>query len=643
MTKICWNCNVENLDDARICGNCGQDLKGRGHHQWPTEPGGGKGGTKDDRLPPPPPPVPKGEKIGPWVIQREIGAGGMGVVYLGQDPSGRLGAVKLLSPRLSGDDRFRERFEREASTQKELRHERIAAVLDHGENDGLLYMVVEYLDGGSLAESIDKGGAATFQSLRWIRQALDGLEYAHQHNVIHRDIKPANVLLDSQRVAKVADFGIAISEGERRLTGTGETLGSPEYMSPEQIKARPVDRRSDIYSMGVVLYELLTGRPPFQGASRWEIQAGHVNHPPRPPHELNPAIPEELEQIVLKAMNKEPAGRYSTCAEFAKALEDFDNQQWPVVKVTRPQGNAAWVVGTSQKIEWTASPGFGHSLVSGEIHLVSGAPESRTTLFSFNVPGSSIKEMNWDWNIPSGLTGVRRIEVAVYDDEGNVGQGSSGGFSLAQKPVVTEISKPTQAGGSNWPAYVLFWLVWLSFGRMDLSDLVIAKPGWNSKSLSNGQLPVILNPQWNWRDAIHAELHWFGPKYKAASIPERSPEPVIPSLRDLSPFSIEEFGGEHEPGTPASSRMLHWRVGGIGIATSVRIVKIVPGDPPTEIEVYEGIGSGSVSTTIGPQWVTEFRLTAKSGLLTEQKKLNLFIDLLSKDPLRWKAPGNESR
>lgn len=271
-------------------------------------------------------------QIGRWRLGEVLGEGGMGTVYLASHLTlETAAAAKMLSLKLSRDPRFRERFLREARAQAHLRHPGVAQVFDFIEEDDDLCIVVEYLPGGTLASRLEAGKplpAAT--ALAWARQALDGLDHAHRRGVIHRDVKPSNIMFDAADHAKVVDFGIALMLDGRRLTTTGDSLGTPHYMSPEQIR-RPgeVDHRTDVYSMGVVLYEMLAGRPPFEGDSEFDIQAAQVHEPPRPLREINPAVAPEIEAIVVKALEKDPNARYSGCGELARALAPHEGTVKP--------------------------------------------------------------------------------------------------------------------------------------------------------------------------------------------------------------------------------------------------------------------------------------------------------------------------
>jgi serine/threonine protein kinase/type II secretory pathway pseudopilin PulG len=307
----------------------------------------------------------EGMLIGNWKTERLLGEGGMGRVYLARHKHlNTVAALKVLHGSLTHDESFRNRFLKEAQTQSQLKHSNIAGVIDYIEQDGQYYLVVEYLGGGTLADLIDKaaGPIDIPRALAWTKQALCALDYAHQLGVIHRDIKPSNIMFDDAGVLKVMDFGIALVMGGRRLTSTGVTMGTPEYMSPEQIvRPNEVDHRIDVYATGIVLYEMLTGRPPFQGDTDFSIRAAQVNEPPPPLRHLNPAIPEALEQVTMKAIAKDPNRRYSGCGEFVSALNRLTPSGGPDDGVPRGARTPTVVepVGTGQASNPSNPVGYG--------------------------------------------------------------------------------------------------------------------------------------------------------------------------------------------------------------------------------------------------------------------------------------------
>src|SRR5215210_3668696 len=260
---------------------------------------------------------------GRYRVLNRLGSGGMADVYCAEDTQlGRKVAVKLLYRRFAEDSEFVERFRREASSAAGLQHPNIVGVFDRGEWDGTYYIAMEYLKGHTLKQLVREHGAMPPDLAVDITiQVLRAAKFAHKRGVVHRDIKPHNVILDEEGRAKVTDFGIARA-GASDMTETGSIMGTAQYLSPEQAQGQPVSPRSDLYSIGVMLYELLTGRVPFEAESPVTIALKHVSEPPIPPAELNPAIPPALEAVVLRALEKEPARRFADADEFAAALLD---------------------------------------------------------------------------------------------------------------------------------------------------------------------------------------------------------------------------------------------------------------------------------------------------------------------------------
>ncbi len=269
-----------------------------------------------------------GLEVGSYILESELGRGGMGEVYLARHKTlGTWAAIKVMSPAFSADHKLRERFSREARTQAQLQHPHIARVLDHVEKDGRWFLIIEYMKSGTLEDVLDRSGepVPVPEALAWTRQALLGLDHAHRQGIIHRDVKPANILINDRGEAAVTDFGIAVEVGAQRLTRTGISIGTPEYMSPEQIRgADDLDHRTDVYSMGIVLYELLAARVPFQSPSTFEVQRAQVTEPPPPLSRLRPDLPPALEGLVTRALAKDPQERYPSCGEFARAIETYE-------------------------------------------------------------------------------------------------------------------------------------------------------------------------------------------------------------------------------------------------------------------------------------------------------------------------------
>jgi serine/threonine protein kinase len=259
---------------------------------------------------------------GRYRIVRKLGAGGMADVYLAEDQElGRRVAIKILNGRHANDDQFIERFRREAKNAAALNHPNIVSIYDRGEAEDTYYIAMEFLDGRSLKELIVGHGQAPIKvAVEYARQILSALRFAHRHGIVHRDIKPHNVLVDREGRVKVTDFGIARA-GASQMTETGSIVGTAQYLSPEQAKGGEVDQRSDLYSLGIVLYELLTGKTPFEGDTPVEIAMKHLSTAPQPPSKLRPDIPRDLDMVVLRALAKDPDDRYQSADEMEADLE----------------------------------------------------------------------------------------------------------------------------------------------------------------------------------------------------------------------------------------------------------------------------------------------------------------------------------
>jgi serine/threonine-protein kinase len=255
------------------------------------------------------------------VISR-LGSGGMADVFLAEDQQlGRQVAVKLLHRRFAEDPGFVERFRREAQSAAGLQHPNVVSVYDRGSFDGTYYIAMEYLPGRSLKQVIrEEAPLDPIRAIDITIQILKAARFAHRRGVIHRDLKPHNVIVDDSGHAKVTDFGIARA-GASDMTETGSIMGTAQYLSPEQAQGHPVSAGSDVYSVGVVLYELLTGRVPFDGESAVTIALKHVSESPQPPRLINPAIPPELEQVVLWSLNKDPSDRPADADQLITALQ----------------------------------------------------------------------------------------------------------------------------------------------------------------------------------------------------------------------------------------------------------------------------------------------------------------------------------
>ena len=263
-----------------------------------------------------------GQSVGDYEVLSVLGLGGMGKVYKVRNAiSDRVEAMKVLLPDLNSHQSLADRFLREIRLLASLNHPNIAALRTALTYENQLVMIMEFVEGETLSNRIARAPISTAEAVNYSEQILSALGYAHKHNIIHRDIKPANMMLTPQGVVKLMDFGIARSGTDGSLTSTGTTLGSLNYMPPEQVRGEAADARSDIYSFGISLYELLTGKLPFQGDSQYSLMTAQLNQKPPSPISLRADVPPALNEIILMAMAKEPADRFQSADAFSNALK----------------------------------------------------------------------------------------------------------------------------------------------------------------------------------------------------------------------------------------------------------------------------------------------------------------------------------
>src|SRR5258708_23405971 len=286
----------------------------------------------------------KSQQIGRYKILGELGRGAMGIVYRAQDPAlDRVVALKTiaLSDDAEGRVDYHKRFFQEAKAAGKLTHPHIVTTYDFGEEEGLAYMAMELLEGTELRDRMRDTGIATAEALDIARQIADGLGFAHERAVVHRDVKPSNIMLLARGQVKIMDFGIARMRANDVKTSTGIVLGTPKYMSPEQVEGSVVDQRSDIFSLGVVLYEMLTGVRLFGGDDPQQIMHNVAHGEHEPPTRVNPELPPMLDFIVARALKKDPAVRYQDAydlaADLATCLARLPAREGPAA----PEGKAA--------------------------------------------------------------------------------------------------------------------------------------------------------------------------------------------------------------------------------------------------------------------------------------------------------------
>jgi len=286
-----------------------------------------------------------GTRLGQYEIVERLGGGGMAVVYRAvQQPLGREVALKALSSELFQDDGFVKRFETEAKTLAKLDHPNILPIYDFELSEGVAYLTMPLIRGGTLRDILNRGPLDTLTAWRYLREIGDGLQHAHDAGIVHRDLKPTNVLIHADGRAMLADFGLARGAGQpTHLTTIGLAIGTPGYMAPEQVMGHDVDKRADIYAMGVLTFEMLTGRLPFIGSNRMEVAYSTVNAPIPSAVKLNAALPDELDQLLAKVLAKDPAQRPQTVRELLALMARLPQRRPVAAAAAAPsnQGGAA--------------------------------------------------------------------------------------------------------------------------------------------------------------------------------------------------------------------------------------------------------------------------------------------------------------
>jgi serine/threonine protein kinase len=265
-----------------------------------------------------------GDRIGDYEVLSVLGAGGMGKVYKVRNViSDRVEAMKMLLPDLVGDPDLADRFTREIKVHGRLTHPNIAGLLGAQRIDNQLVMMMEFVEGVTIEQEMHDGTISIRKGVEYISQVLSALAYAHARGVVHRDVKPANMMLTPAGIVKLMDFGIAKISADPNLTLAGQTVGSIHYMSPEQIRSATIDARSDLYSVGVSFYELVTGTRPFKGDSDFSIMDAHLNSTPVQALKIDPRLPSILNEIVMKSIARDPAQRFQSADAFRNALQSL--------------------------------------------------------------------------------------------------------------------------------------------------------------------------------------------------------------------------------------------------------------------------------------------------------------------------------
>ena len=399
-----------------------------------------------------------GMTIGNYQIIQELGRGGMAIVYKAFQPSlRRYVALKVLPDYLQADPEFVARFQREARAAAQLGHPNVVTIYDVGEQGGVHYIAMEYLEGGALLDRLANGPLTPEEALQIIEQVGSALDFAHSRGLIHRDIKPANILFSADGRPKVTDFGIARAGDTSRLTRAGSLLGTPAYMSPEQAQGIPLDHRSDLYALGVILYEMLTGQVPFRAETPHAVVYAVIHQPPPLPCQLRPGLSPVVEGVLLKALAKQPNERFQSGSEMAAALRAS-------LAVSAPSAAPAPARASPHKVrapvDLAATPGGGDQPRHGPPAVVAAPSRGHVGQPGMLAPARKRGQpLLW---VLVGLVGVLAVVLAVLlalAIRGGLNKGPAAvitlvataappASSLSTPPSITQVvtSSPTQGG-----------------------------------------------------------------------------------------------------------------------------------------------------------------------------------------------------
>jgi serine/threonine protein kinase/Tfp pilus assembly protein PilF len=404
-TMKCPRCQTDNPDTSRFCGNCAAPLIGdAGTPPFVTatmeteDEGLARGTVFADR----------------YEIIDKLGAGGMGRVYRAEDTKVKdQVALKLLRPEISADKKTIDRFRNELKVARRIRHKNVTGMYDLGEEKGTHYITMEYVSGEDLRSLIRRvGQLPVAKSIAIARQVCEGLSEAHRLGIVHRDLKPSNVMIDREGNARIMDFGIARSMGETAgVTEAGIMIGTPEYMSPEQAEGRDIDQRSDIYSLGLILYEMLTGRRPFMAETSMAVLLKHKAERPQDPREINGLIPESLSRIILRCLEKDRKKRWANVEELLKVLGSGEESETETPETSATKKSIAVLPFTDmspEKDQEYFAEGIAEELINALAHIQGLRVVARTSAFVLKGMNLDIREIGRKLDVRAVLEGSLR-------------------------------------------------------------------------------------------------------------------------------------------------------------------------------------------------------------------------------------------
>jgi serine/threonine protein kinase/cytochrome c-type biogenesis protein CcmH/NrfG len=400
----CQKCSADNTGTAKFCGECGASLA----------PGAGARPSFTETMDTSPERLSRGVVFaGRYEIIEELGTGGMGRVYRAEDTKVKEQiALKLIRPEIAADEKTIGRFRNELKVARRVRHKNVTGMYDFGEDRGTHYIAMEYVPGEDLKSLIRRvGELPVAKSMAVAGQICEGLSEAHGLGIVHRDLKPSNVMIDKDGNARIMDFGIARSIEAKGVTDTDLVIGTPEYMSPEQAEGKDVDRRSDIYSLGIVLYEMLTGRLPFEAETAVGFLLKHKTEKPRDPSELNALIPESLSRIVLKCLEKERGERWADARDLLAALRAVEEPKTATMKPTEDRTSIAVLPFKNMSADPEQSyfcEGLAEELINVLTRVEGLRVVARTSAFSFQGKDADIREIGRKLNVENVLEGSVR-------------------------------------------------------------------------------------------------------------------------------------------------------------------------------------------------------------------------------------------